>query len=121
MTKVKKRKMKKSAKIIIFFSIILIGVGLGLEYRNYKNSKKNTTPKKIVKKEVKKKNKKPSIFKRMGEKARDIFSELKKVSWPTFVEVVKQTGIVLAVVLVFMVVIFAFDMGLSGLLGLITP
>ncbi len=73
-----------------------------------------------VKKE-KKKNKKPNIFKRFGAKCKDVFSELKKVSWPTFAQVVKQTGIVLAVVLVFMVVIFAFDMGLSTLLGLITP
>lgn len=73
-----------------------------------------------VKKE-KKKNKKPNIFKRFGAKCKDVFSELKKVSWPTFATVVKQTGIVLAVVLVFMVVIFGFDMGLSALLGLITP
>ena len=73
-----------------------------------------------VKKE-KKKNKKPNIFKRFGMKAKDVFSELKKVSWPTFAEVVKQTGIVLAVVLVFMVVIFAFDFGLTKLLQLITP
>lgn len=73
-----------------------------------------------VKKE-KKKDKKPNIFKRFGAKCKDVFSELKKVSWPTFAQVVKQTGIVLAVVLVFMVVIFGFDMGLSALLGLITP
>ena len=75
---------------------------------------------KNVKKE-KKKNKKPNIFKRFGMKCKDVFSELKKVSWPSFAQVVKQTGIVLAVVLVFMVVIFGFDMGLSALLGLITP
>ena len=73
-----------------------------------------------VKKE-KKKNKKPNIFTRFGAKCKDVFSELKKVSWPSFAQVVKQTGIVLAVVFIFMVVIFAFDMGLSGLLGLITP
>ena len=73
-----------------------------------------------VKKE-KKKNKKPNIFKRFGAKCKDVFSELKKVSWPSFATVVKQTGIVLAVVLVFMVVIFGFDLGLSSLLGLITP
>ena len=73
---------------------------------------------KEVKKEVKKKNKKPSIFKRMGEKAKDIFSELKKVSWPTFGKVVKQTGVVLVVVLIFLVVIFAFDTGLLELLKL---
>ncbi len=72
-------------------------------------------------KKDKKKNKKPNIFKRFGAKAKDVFSELKKVSWPSLAEVVKQTGIVLAVVFVFMVVIFAFDFGLTELLRLITP
>ena len=78
----------------------------------------------VVKKEVKKekkKNKKPGIFKRMGMKAKDVFSELKKVNWPGFAKVVKKTGIVLAVVLVFLVVIFAFDTGLLELLKLIAP
>ncbi len=58
------------------------------------------------------KNKKPNIFKRMGAKIKDVFSELKKVSWPTFPKVIKQTGIVLAVVAIFLVVITAFDFGL---------
>lgn len=53
-TRKKKRKLKKSVKLIALFSIILIGVGLGLEYRNYKKSNTKTTPKKEVKKEVKK-------------------------------------------------------------------
>ena len=79
-----------------------------------------TKKQKDVKKE-KKKNKKPNIFKRFGAKCKDVFSELKKVSWPSFANVVKQTGIVLAVVLVFMVVIFGFDLGLTSLLKLITP
>jgi len=58
------------------------------------------------------KTKKPNIFKRMGAKIKDVFSELKKVSWPKFSKVVKQTGIVLAVVAIFLVVITAFDFGL---------
>ena len=58
------------------------------------------------------KTKKPNIFKRMGAKLKDVFSELKKVSWPSFSKVVKQTGIVLAVVAIFLVVISAFDFGL---------
>ena len=69
-------------------------------------------------KKDKKKNKKPSIFKKLGEKVKDVFSELKKVSWPTFGKVVKQTGVVLVVVLIFLVVIFAFDTGLLELLKL---
>jgi preprotein translocase SecE subunit len=73
-------------------------------------------------KDVKKtnKNKKPNFFKRVGSKIKDIFSELKKVSWPTFAKVLKQTGIVIAVVLLFLVVITAFDAGLLELLKLIT-
>ena len=67
-----------------------------------------------------KKNKKPNFFKRIGAKCKDVFSELKKVNWPTFGKVVKQTGIVLAVVVIFLVVITAFDFGLTKLLGLIS-
>lgn len=67
-----------------------------------------------------KKNKKPNFFKRIGAKFKDVFSELKKVNWPTFGKVVKQTGIVLAVVVIFLVVITAFDFGLTKLLGLIS-
>ena len=78
-----------------------------------------TAKQKEVKKE--KKNKKPGLFKRMGMKAKDIFSELKKVNWPSFAKVVKKTGIVLAVVLVFLVVIFAFDTALLELLKLVAP
>ncbi|MBQ0099059.1 MAG: preprotein translocase subunit SecE [Firmicutes bacterium] len=68
-----------------------------------------------------KKNKEPGFFKKLGMKMKDIFSELKKVSWPNFPKVVKQTGIVLVVVLIFLVVITAFDTGLLELLKLVVP
>ncbi len=73
-------------------------------------------------KEVKKpnKNKKPNFFKRMGSKIKDVFSELKRVSWPTLPKVIKQTGVVLVVVLMFLVVITAFDYGLLELLKLVS-
>ena len=71
-------------------------------------------------KKSKPKNKKPSFFAKIGAKIKDVFSELKKVSWPTFGKVVKQTGIVIAVVVAFLVVITAFDFGLSELLRLIS-
>ena len=76
---------------------------------------------KDVKKDAKKKEKTPGFFKRLGGKIKDVFSELKKVSWPSFGKVVKQTGVVLVVVLVFLVVIFGFDFGLQALLKLISP
>ncbi len=75
--------------------------------------------KKQVAKKAKQKNVRPNIFKRLGAKMKDVFSELKKVSWPTFAKVVKQTGVVLVVVLVFLIVITAFDFGLTKLVGLI--
>lgn len=43
---------------------------------------------------------KPKEKKQRGKAFKETFSELKKVTWPSFGEVVKQTGIVLAVVLV---------------------
>lgn len=75
------------------------------------------------KKDVKKgkqKDKKPGFFKRMGAKIKDTFAELKKVSWPTFAQVLKRTGIVLVVVLLFLIVIGGFDFGLGKLLTLIS-
>ncbi len=81
---------------------------------------KNEKPRQEEKKTKKtNKNKKPNFFKRMGAKCKDVFSELKKVSWPSFAKVVKQTGVVIAVVLVFLVVITAFDFGLTQLLQLV--
>ena len=72
-------------------------------------------------KKAKKKEKKPGFFKRLGAKFKDVFSELKKVNWPTFGKVIKQTGVVVVVVLIFLVVITAFDYGLLNLLKLISP
>lgn len=65
-----------------------------------------------------KKEKKPKENK-LGKKTREIASELKKVTWPSFRDVVKKTGVVLAVVLIFAVVIFGIDVLLSVLLDLL--
>ena len=56
---------------------------------------------------------------KLGKKTREISSELKKVTWPSFKEVVKKTGVVLAVVAIFAVVIFGIDMLLTFLRGLL--
>ena len=72
-------------------------------------------------KKPKKSEKKNGFFKRIGLKIKDVFSELKKVSWPTLPKIVKQTGIVLVVVVAFLVVISAFDFGLLQLLNLVSP
>ena len=64
--------------------------------------------------------KKPNIFVRMGRKIKEVFSELKKVTWPSFGKVVKSTGAVLAVVSAFLIVFTAINYGLNTLLGLLT-
>ena len=61
------------------------------------------------------KNKKPNIFKRMGAKIKEVFSELKRVVWPSFPTVVKTTGVVLVVVFAFLVAVT----GVDALLGLL--
>ena len=81
---------------------------------------KQQETKKVEKKKVQPKNKKPNIFVRMGRKLKEVFSEIKKVSWPSFSKVMKQTGIVLGVVLAFMIVITLIDFGLGQLLQLLT-
>lgn len=67
------------------------------------------------KKTDKKKDRKPAKEKKPGlfRKLRESWSELKKVSWPTFASVVKKTGIVILVVLLFTLVLFGIDYGLG--------
>ncbi len=69
---------------------------------------------------AKEKEKKPNIFVRMGRKIKEVFSELKRVTWPTFPKVVKATCVVLVVVLIFTVVVTGINQGLQALLQLIT-
>ena len=71
---------------------------------------------KDVAKDKKKKDKakKPN---KIAKSLKDTGNELKKVSWPGFKQVVKQTGIVLAFVLIFGVVLFGFDRLCSWLSG----
>lgn len=71
-------------------------------------------------KQVNKEEKKPNIFVRMGRKLKETFSELKRVTWPTFPKVVRSTCVVLVVVVVFLVVVTGINYGLQALLNLIT-
>ena len=65
-------------------------------------------------------NKKPNIFRRFGHFLGKSASELKKVSWPSFATVVKNTGIVFAVVIFFTLIIGVADFGLSEALRALT-
>ncbi|MDE7330087.1 MAG: preprotein translocase subunit SecE [Clostridia bacterium] len=71
-------------------------------------------------KQAGKEDKKPNIFVRMGRKLKETFSELKRVTWPSFPKVVKSTCVVLVVVVVFLVVVTGINYGLQKLLELIT-
>ncbi len=44
---------------------------------------------------------------------KDFFSELKKVTWPSFSKVLKQTGVVLIVTVIFLLVLMGFDAALQ--------
>ena len=66
------------------------------------------------------KNKKPNIFVRMGRKLKETFSELKRVTWPSFGKAVKATGVVLVIVLIFTVAVTCVNVGFTELLELIT-
>jgi len=66
-------------------------------------------------KQERKKNKK-GLKRTLGE----TMSELKKVRWPTIPHAVKQTGVVLGVVVIFSIVLFGIDQGLGALYRLLT-
>ena len=75
---------------------------------------------KEVKKEKKAKAKKAKNTEPKRSRTKETLSELKKVSWPTFGKTMKQTGMVISVVVIFMLVCLGFDSLLSWLLKLIT-
>ena len=62
---------------------------------------------------------KPKKERKAFRRVRESFSELKKVTWPTFGDVVKKTGIVLLVTALFLLVVFGIDRLCSWLVGFI--
>ena len=64
--------------------------------------------------------KRPNVFVRIGKKLKETFSELKRVTWPSFPKVVKATCVVLVVVLAFTLVVTVINFGLDKLLEVIT-
>ena len=67
----------------------------------------------------KSKNNKPSWFRRVGAKFKETFSELKRVTWPKFGNVLKTTGVVLVIVGAFLAVVTGVDALFGWLLGLL--
>ncbi len=83
------------------------------------NAKKSKIESKDKDKKKSTKSKEPKEKGKLKRKAKETISEIKKVTWPTFGEVVRKTGVVLAVVIIFAVVIFGIDTLLGYLTGLI--
>jgi len=49
---------------------------------------------------------------------KDVFAELRKVTWPTFKDLMIYTGAVIAFIAVLVVIIYLFDLGLGALMHL---
>ncbi|MGI5842180.1 MAG: preprotein translocase subunit SecE [Christensenellales bacterium] len=73
----------------------------------------------IVKKDKAKKQPKVKKQSKVSKKLKETSSELKKVVWPSFSKVVKQTGVVLAVVIIFTIILFGIDRLLSWIFSLL--
>ena len=69
-------------------------------------------------KDKKKKDKKGK--RKFGQRTKETIAELKRVTWPTFGETMKKTGLVIAIVLFFGVALFAIERLLSWLYTLLT-
>ena len=69
---------------------------------------------------AKSKTQKPNWFRRVGAKFKETFSELKRVTWPSFTTVLKTTGVVLVIVFAFLAVVTGVDALLGQLLKLLT-
>lgn len=79
---------------------------------------KNTVDKKKNAKNAK--NAKKTDKKTFGQKVKSVFGELKKVSWPSFGTVVKQTSVVIVIIALCTLVLFGVDSLFSLLYKLLT-
>lgn len=80
----------------------------------------NTTEIKDSKKQQKQKTKKAKANAQpKRSRVKETVGELKKVAWPSFGKTMKQTGMVISVVLVFTLVVLGIDSLLSLLFGLL--
>jgi preprotein translocase subunit SecE len=70
-------------------------------------------------KQSKQNKKKAKNDKPKRNRVKETISELKKVSWPSFKQTCKQTGTVLVVVAVFMLVVLGIDSLLTWIISLI--
>lgn len=106
-----KKKLKESAKSaqpakVAEETAVEVSAQEALEMQEeVKETETKATEQKAKTTKAKQKAKKPSKVK---QKTKEVFSELKKVNWPTFAQVAKKTAVVLVVVAVFAVVLLGF-------------
>ena len=79
------------------------------QIKNQKKQEKLQQKKQAKAKENKKDKKKASEPKQKNNKAREVVGELKKVTWPTFGKVVKNTLLVIGIVLLITIGLFVVD------------
>ena len=86
-----------------------------------KTSSKEKTDNKVKTVDKKSTNKKKTEPKKvgLGKRIKESISEVKKVNWPTFGKVCKQTGMVITVVLVCTLILFGMDRLLSWIFTLL--
>lgn len=63
--------------------------------------------------------KRPGLIKRAITFLKSVWSELKKVTWPTRKELLQHTSVVLGIVFILTLIVYVIDVGLGGLLALI--
>ena len=97
--------------------VVVSDVDTQVKVEETKKADKKQDKKAKADKNGKKKN--PKEKGKLKRKAKETVSEIKKVTWPSFGEVCKKTGVVLVVVLVFALIIFGIDTGLGALMGLL--
>lgn len=71
-------------------------------------------------KQQKKQNKAKASATPKKSRIRETFGELKKVTWPSFGKTMKQTGMVLSVVLIFGVLILGIDLLVGEIIKLLS-
>lgn len=76
-------------------------------------------PVKAEKPAKKDKKNKPGLIKRFTTFLKSVWSEMKKVTWPTRKELLQHTSVVMGIVLILSLIVYVIDVGLGGLLSLI--
>ena len=64
--------------------------------------------------------KKPNVFVRIGRKFKEVFSELKKVTWPTKEKLMHNSFVIIVFIAIVTVVLSVLDFGFAKLFELMT-